>query len=121
MALAIMTPEEYERAQRKLTRYGHYFDMSLNTKLPADIVKTKAGKIAKRQPKYDERRKDYYQSQCSFRGLRATGSKEELMTRLKARDLRKDLAVNSEQDDIEKAMREFEREQKRVKREQRRV
>ncbi|KPI41997.1 uncharacterized protein AB675_5552 [Cyphellophora attinorum] len=116
-----MTPEDYERAQRKLTRYGHYFDMNLNSKLPADIVKTKAGKIAKRQPKYDERRKDYYQSQCSFRGLKTTGSKEELMNLLKSRDIRKDLAVQAEQDDIDKAMREFEREQKRVAREQRHV
>lgn len=82
-----MTPEDYERAQRKLTRYGHHFDMSLNSTLPADIVKTKAGKVAKRQPNYHERPKNYYQAQCSFRALKTTGSKEEIMTLLKTRNL----------------------------------
>lgn len=48
-----MTPEEYQRARRKLVRYGEHFDMSLNSKLPRPLVKTKAGKVAKRQPAYD--------------------------------------------------------------------
>ena len=73
-----MTPEEYERAYRKLVRYGEHFDISVDSKLPQPVVKTKAGKVAKRQPPYDERPKSYYQAQCSFRGLKTSGGKDEL-------------------------------------------
>lgn len=40
-----MTPEQYAEAERKLERYGHDFDMSLDSKLPQPLAKTKAGKI----------------------------------------------------------------------------
>lgn len=52
-----MTPEDYQRTQRKLTRYGHSFDSNLDQKLPAPLLKTKKGGIAKRQPKYERKNK----------------------------------------------------------------
>ena len=50
-----MTPQEYERARRKLVRYGELFDMGVSSKLPQPLMKTKAGRVAKRQPQYNER------------------------------------------------------------------
>ena len=93
-----MTPEEYERAYRKLARYGQHFDISVDSKLPQPLVKTKAGKVAKRQPSYDERLKSFYQAQCSFRGLKTSGSKDELQQLLQNRDVRKDLEIWRELD-----------------------
>ena len=91
-----MTPEQYKQARRKLVRYGVSFDMSLTSKLPSPVVRTKAGKIAKRQPQYDKRPKTYYQTQCSFRGLTTSGSIEELQQALQSRDIRQDQVVNHE-------------------------
>ena len=68
-----MTPQEYERARRKLVRYGDLFDMGVSSKLPQPLMKTKAGRVAKRQPQYNERLERYYQAQCSFRGLKTSG------------------------------------------------
>lgn len=64
-------------------------------------MKTKAGKVAKRQPPYDERPKSYYQAQCSFRGLKSSGVKDELQRLLQDRDVRKDLEIRRELDQLE--------------------
>lgn len=91
-----MTPEQYEQARRKLTRLGESFDMSLTSKLPPPVVRTKAGKIAKRQPQYDKRSRAYYQAQCAFRGLASSGSTEELQEALQNRDIRQDEVIHHE-------------------------
>jgi len=82
-----MTPEQYEQARRKLTRFGQSFDMSLTPKLPPPIVRTETGRIAKRQPQYDKRPRSYYQAQCSFRGLSTSSLDEELQQALQNRDV----------------------------------
>jgi hypothetical protein len=110
-----MTPEEYERARRKLVRYGGSFDMSVNSRLPQPVLKTKAGKIAKRQPGYDERPKSYYQAQCSFRGLKTSGTKEELQQSLLHRDVSKDLEIQRELNDLQVEKRAYEDEQEVVR------
>jgi len=43
-----MTPEEYEGAYRELVRYEEHFDISVDSKLPQPLVKTKAGKVSYR-------------------------------------------------------------------------
>lgn len=91
-----MTPEQYEQARRKLTRLGESFDMSLTSKLPPPVVRTNAGKIAKRQPQYDKRSRAYYQTQCLFRGLTSSGSIEELQQILQSRDIRQDEVLHHE-------------------------
>jgi hypothetical protein len=106
-----MTPEEYERARRKLIRYGEHFDMSVNSRLPHPVVKTRAGKVAKRQPPYNERPKSYYQAQCSFRGLKTSGMKEELQQLLQHRDVSKDLIIERELDQLQSDKRIYENEQ----------
>ena len=113
-----MTPEEYQRARRKLVRYGESFDMTVDSKLPQPLVKTKAGKVAKRQPPYDERPKSYYQAQCSFRGLSTSGSKEELQQLLQHRNVSKDLEVRRELDQLHKEEQAYEAEQAQVQFEQ---
>lgn len=91
-----MTPEQHEQARHMLTRFGESFDMSLTSKLPPPVVRTKAGKIAKRQPQYDKRSRAYYQAQCSFRGLASAGSTEELQQALQSRDIRQDQIIHHE-------------------------
>lgn len=88
-----MTPEEIERAQKSLSRYNERFDPNVDQHLPADLVKTKKGAIAKRQPHYAKRTQAYYKAQCSFRGLRTTGSTDELQQILKFRDRSHDVSV----------------------------
>lgn len=89
----IMTPEEIERAPKSLSRYNERFDPNVDQHLPADLVKTKKGAIAKRQPHYPKRTQAYYKAQCSFRGLRTTGSTDELQQILKFRDRSNDVRV----------------------------
>jgi hypothetical protein len=91
-----MTPEQYDQVRRKLTRFGESFDMSLTSKLPPPVVRTKAGKIAKRQPHYDKRPRSYYQSQCSFRGLTTSGLTEKLQEALQSRDVGQDEILHHE-------------------------
>ena len=110
-----MTPEEYERAYRKLVRYGEHFDISVDSKLPQPVVKTKAGKVAKRQPPYDERPKNYYQAQCSFRGFKTSGGRDELQQLLQDRDVRKDLEIWRELDQLEDERGAYEVEQEEIR------
>jgi hypothetical protein len=110
-----MSPEEYQRAGCKLVRYGEHFDMSLDSKLPQPLKKTKAGKVAKRQPAYDERTKSYYQAQCSFRGLKTSGGKDELQQLLQHRDVRNDLEIRRELDQLENERRDYEKELERFR------
>lgn len=91
-----MTPEQYEQIQRKLIKFGESFDISLTSKLPPPTVRTKAGKIAKRQPQYDKRPRSYYQAQCSFRGLPTSSLIEELQQALQSRDVEQDQAIHYE-------------------------
>ena len=91
-----MTPAQYEQARRKLTRFGESFDMSLTSKLPPPVVRTKAGKIAKRQPQYDKRPRTYYQAQCSFRGLTSGSLTQELQEALQSRDVGQDQVIHHE-------------------------
>jgi hypothetical protein len=85
--------------------------MSVNSRLPHPVVKTKAGKVAKRQPPYNERPKSYYQAQCSFRGLKTSGTKEELQQLLRHRDVSKDLIIERELDQLQSDKRIYENEQ----------
>lgn len=113
-----MTPEQYVQAKRKLQRYGHSFDIGVNSKLPQPLLKTKAGKIAKRQPGYDKRPKAYYQAQCSFRGLQTSGSIEELQQALQGRDGAKELAIREELEQVRNNAEAYEDEQERLHRAQ---
>lgn len=113
-----MTPEQYEQARRKLTKFGESFDMSLSSKLPPPTVRTKAGKIAKRQPRYDKRPKSYYQAQCSFRGLSTSGSTEDLQQALQSRDVEQDQAINYELVRLGRQAKTYEAEQEGMRFEQ---
>ena len=89
--------------------------MSLTSKLPSPVVRTKAGKIAKRQPQYDKRPKTYYQAQRSFRGLTTSGSIEELQQALQSRDVRQDQVVNHELVRLGREADEYEAEQEGIR------
>lgn len=52
--------------------------------------------------------KDYYQAQCSFRGLKTAGGKDELQQLLQHRDVRKDLEIRRELDQLENERRVYE-------------
>lgn len=78
-------------------------------------MKTKAGKVAKRQPQYDERPKSYYQAQCSFRGLKTSGGKDELQQLLQHRDLRKDLEIQDELDQLDSDINAYGEEQEELR------
>ncbi|KAF2770638.1 hypothetical protein EJ03DRAFT_335371 [Teratosphaeria nubilosa] len=91
-----MTPAELAKAQRKLSRYGEQYDAYVDSHLPAEVVMTKAGKVAKRQPKFDRKTQSYYKAQCSFRGLPTAGKADELMDLLRSRDRTKDAAISAE-------------------------
>lgn len=113
-----MTPERYEQACRKLTEFGQSFDMSLTSKLPPPTVRTKAGKIAKRQARYDKRPKSYYQAQYSFRGLTTSGSTEDLQQALQSRDVEQDEAIHYELVRLGRQTRTYEAEQEGIRFEQ---
>lgn len=106
-----MTPEEYQRAKAKLTRYNHPFDISVQSKLPLDVVKTKAGKVAKRQPTYNKQPKSYYQAQCSFRGLKTSGTIDDLQLLLQQRDAAKDLTIRDELQQVRERIAAYDEEQ----------
>lgn len=88
--------------------------MNLDAKLPQPVVKTKAGKVAKRQPPYNGRPKSYYRAQCSFRGLKTSGGKDELQQLLQHRDVRIDLEIRHELDQLEKEKSAYEDKQQEV-------
>ncbi|KAK4496922.1 hypothetical protein PRZ48_011371 [Zasmidium cellare] len=91
-----MTPEDYKRLHGKLNRYGEHYDPNVDTHLPPDLVKTKKGAIAKRQPYFRPRSAAYYKAQCSFRGLKTSGKIDELQQLLKMRDVSQDARVKEE-------------------------
>ncbi|KAF1974898.1 hypothetical protein BU23DRAFT_504780 [Bimuria novae-zelandiae CBS 107.79] len=99
-----MTPEEYEAAQTKLLRYGEAYDANVDKNLPSEPIKNERGAIAKKQPPFRNRPKAYYQAQCSFRGLRTTGSIEDLQNRLRFRDKSEDTAIKREIDKLKRQL-----------------
>ncbi|KAF2170566.1 hypothetical protein M409DRAFT_19385 [Zasmidium cellare ATCC 36951] len=108
-----MTPEDYKRLHEKLSRYGERFDSNVDTHLPADLVRTKRGAIAKRQPHFPARNAAYYKAQCSFRGLKTSGKIDELQQLLKTRDIAQDARIKNELEGIQKQVDAYQEEERR--------
>jgi hypothetical protein len=90
-----MTLQTFEQARCKLTRFGDSFDISLTSKLPHPVTRTKEGKIAKRRPQYDKRPKTYYQAQYAFRNFSQLPA-QELQQALQSREVRQNEIVHHE-------------------------
>jgi hypothetical protein len=85
-----MTLEEYKRAKRESERYGHRFDSNLDRTYFPEPLRNKNGKIAARQPDIPKANTPYWKAQCSFRGLKTSGTIEDLQARLRCRAAKKD-------------------------------
>jgi hypothetical protein len=85
-----MTPTEYKEAKRNSERYGHHFDSNIDRTYFPEPLRNKNGKIAARQPNIPKANTPYWKAQCSFRGLKTSGTVEELQARLRTRDKSKD-------------------------------
>ncbi|KAF2444936.1 hypothetical protein P171DRAFT_286335 [Karstenula rhodostoma CBS 690.94] len=88
-----MTPEEYNRAKRESKRYDHYFDSNMDRIYFAEPLRNKNGKIAARQPEIPKANTPYWKAQCSFRGLKTSGTIEDLQARLRTRNKSKDAEI----------------------------
>ena len=110
-----MTPEEYDHAQRQLTKFG---ELSLTSKLPPPTVRTKTGKILKRQPQYGKRPRSYYRAQCLFRGLPTFSLTEELQQARQNRDVEQDRAIHYELVRLGRQAHTYEAEQETIRFEQ---
>lgn len=89
-----MDPAEVKKLESSLVRYGEHFDLRVDDYLPAaEPLRTKAGKIAKRQPKLQRKTLNWWKAQCSLRGLKTTGQVEELQARLRSRDKAQDVVI----------------------------
>ena len=63
----------------------HAFDANIASALPLlDPVRTKKGTIKVHQPYVRPTTRSYWQAQCIFRGLPASGAKGELQSRIRA-------------------------------------
>lgn len=76
---------EYRCRGEGIQMNGHAFQPTLTNYLPLlEPKRTKAGKIAVRQPKQIDKNKDWWQAQCAFRGLPHSGTLAVLQQRLRA-------------------------------------
>lgn len=121
-AEALLDPSEIEEVKMKLIRYGSPFDLECDRYLPLkEPIRTKAGKIAKRQPEIRVMSRSYWQAQCSFRGLPTSGSVEELQRRIHARDRAHDVQVQREQNGLWRTIHHLEEQERREEEQHRKV
>ena len=113
-----MTPEEVQKLQEQLTRYGTSYDPEVDQYCPP-LVRIKSGAIAKRQPKVRDMGTHYWKAQCSFRGLKVSGRIYDLKDRVRDRDRTKDVTIKHELDRVSALLREHYR-QEEIKRVERR-
>ncbi|KAK3720556.1 hypothetical protein LTR37_003605 [Vermiconidia calcicola] len=97
-----MDPDELRRCEAALSPYGERFETKVDEYLPLlELRRTKAGTIAVRQPFIHKRSKAWWQAQCSFRGLKATGKVDELQQRIRSRDTAQDVPIGKAQRDMQ--------------------
>jgi hypothetical protein len=85
--------------------------MNANSHLPPALVKSKVGKVVKRQPYFTPRTVAHYKAECSFRELKTSGPEEELPQILWHREAIKDAAIQFELAQLQRDKSVYEKEQ----------
>jgi hypothetical protein len=80
-------PQTFTCSGEGLVNKGHAFCSDIEGFLPLlEPKRTKAGKIAVRQPQIASKPKDWWSAQCAFRGLKPSGKIADLQGRLRSSD-----------------------------------